>query len=93
MGGSYEEVYFAMFRIAASMSKLGAPWPDVQDAYLRAWEFRPTRAEPLDAIAHRYRVERRYRLGYLFAERAAESRCPKRTEFCQRRHLRLARNR
>ena len=29
------------------MSKLGAPWPDIQDAYLRAWEFRPTRAEAL----------------------------------------------
>ena len=45
---------------------------DVQDAYLRAWEFRPTRAEPLHAIAYRYRTDQRYRLGYLFAERAAE---------------------
>jgi len=72
MGGWDEEVYCAMFRVAESMSQLGAPWPDVQDAYLRAWEFRPTRAEPLHAIAYRYRTNQRYRLGHLFAERAAE---------------------
>lgn len=72
MGGWDEEVFCAMFRVAVTMSHLDAPWPDVQDAYLRAWEFRPTRAEPLYAIAHRYRRERRYRLGYLFAVRAAE---------------------
>jgi glycosyltransferase involved in cell wall biosynthesis len=71
MGGWDEDVYFAMFRLAVSMAQLGEPWPDVQDAYLRAWEFRPTRAEPLYAIARRYRLEKRYRLGYLFAERAA----------------------
>jgi len=71
-GGWNEEVYYAMFRLAESMSQLGAPWPDVQDAYLRAWEFRPTRAEPLHAIAYRYRTDQRYRLGYLFAGRAAE---------------------
>jgi tetratricopeptide (TPR) repeat protein len=71
MGGWDEEVYVAMYRIAESMSQLGAPWPDVQDAYLKAWQFRPTRAEPLYAIAHRYRLDQSYQLGYLFAERAA----------------------
>jgi hypothetical protein len=68
---SAEEVYFAMYRVAASMQELAEPWPDVQDAYLRAWEFRPSRAEPLYAIAWRYRVDGRYELGYLFAEQAA----------------------
>jgi glycosyltransferase involved in cell wall biosynthesis len=72
MGGWEEEIYFAMFRIAASMSQTGAPWPDVLDGYLRAWEFRPARAEPLHAIAYRYRTDERYQLGYLFAERAAQ---------------------
>jgi glycosyltransferase involved in cell wall biosynthesis len=72
MGGWAEEVYYAMWQVAQSMSRLNEPWPDIQDAYLRAWEFRPTRAEPLHAIAARYRTEQRYQLGYLFAERAAE---------------------
>jgi len=71
MGGFDEEVYFSLARSADTMLRLGEPWPTVQDAYLRAWEYRPTRAEALYAIARCYREEQRYRLGYLFAERAA----------------------
>jgi tetratricopeptide (TPR) repeat protein len=71
-GESTEEIYWAMLRVAHSMEKLGEPWPEVQDAYMRAWELRPTRAEPLYALARRYANENRYRLGYLFASRAAE---------------------
>ena len=67
-----EERYCAMFEAAQAMSRLDEPWPNVQDAYLRAWEFRPSRAEPLHAIAFHYRSQERYRLGHLFAERAAE---------------------
>ena len=73
-----------MYRLAESMSKLGEPWPDVQDAYLKAWEFRPTRAEALHAIAFRCRVEQRYRLGYLFAQRAAEIPLPEEDLFVPR---------
>jgi hypothetical protein len=72
MGGCDEEVYWAMFRLAASMAELDEPWPDVQEAYLKAWEFRPTRAEALHAIAFRSRKEQRYWLGYLFAQQAAK---------------------
>jgi tetratricopeptide (TPR) repeat protein len=71
IGGPDEDIFLAMLRVAQSMEMLGAPWLDAQDAYLRAWEFRPTRAEPLYGIARHYRAEKRYRLGYLFAERAA----------------------
>jgi hypothetical protein len=45
-GEPTEEVYWAMLRLGHSMEKLDEPWPD-HDAYLRAWEFRPTRAEPV----------------------------------------------
>ena len=73
MGGwDQETVYFSMFRVAEAMANLGEPWPNVQDAYLRAWEFRPTRAEPLYSIAFHHRVVQRCRLGYLFAQRAAQ---------------------
>jgi hypothetical protein len=67
-----EDIFLAMLRIAQSMDKLDTPWPNVQDAYMRAWEFRPTRAEPFYGIARHYSVAKRYRLGYLFAERAAQ---------------------
>ena len=72
MGGCDEEVYYALLRLAQSMQQLLLPWPDVEDAYLRAREFRPTRAEALHAIAFRCRVEGHYWLGYLFAQGAAE---------------------
>ncbi|OBK19236.1 hypothetical protein A5635_26850 [Mycobacterium asiaticum] len=72
MGDWDEEMYFALCRVAESMVQLGEPWPDVQDAYLRAWEFRPTRAEPLYSIARHYREAQRYQLGYQFARAAAE---------------------
>jgi glycosyltransferase involved in cell wall biosynthesis len=72
LGGYREEVFCAMFRIAQTMDKLGTPWPEVQDAYLRAWEFSPHRAEPLFYVGRHYRDIGRYRLGYLFSRLAAE---------------------
>ncbi|WP_255206572.1 glycosyltransferase [Mycolicibacterium sp. PAM1] len=71
MGGFDEEVYYSLLRVAEAMRRLGEPWPMVQDAYLRAWEYRPARAEALYAIARWYRTEQRYHLGHLFANRAA----------------------
>ncbi|WP_240748947.1 glycosyltransferase [Mycobacterium paragordonae] len=72
MGGSAEQVYLATFQIAQSMDRLGAPFAEVQNAYLKAWELRPTRAEALWSIACLNRVNQRYHLGYLFAKRASE---------------------
>lgn len=82
LGGSEEEIYCAMHRLAVSMHKLGEWWPDVQDAYLRAWAFRPSRAESLHAVASRYRGEGRYQLGYLFSRRAAGIPHPDRDQLC-----------
>jgi len=72
MSGFDEENYYSLNRIADTMARTGEPWPDVQDAYLRAWEYRPWRAESLYSIARCYRLDERYQLGYLFAERAAQ---------------------
>jgi tetratricopeptide (TPR) repeat protein len=72
IGAEDEGVFMAKLRIAQSMDKLDMPWLEVQDAYMRAWEFRPTRAEPFYYIAGRYTAEKRYGLGYLFAQRAAQ---------------------
>lgn len=71
MGGWEEEKFYALCQVARSMFSLGEPWPEVLDAYLRAWEFRPTRAEPLHAVAAEYRARGAYQLGHLFAQRAA----------------------
>jgi hypothetical protein len=84
MGGCDEEVYWAMYRLAESMANRGEPWPDVEDAYLKAWKFRPTRAEALHAIAVRYRNEQRYKFAYLFAQWAAEIPFPEEDLFVPR---------
>lgn len=76
MGGWEEEVYCSLFEVAKAMDGLGEPWPAVQDAYLRAWEYRPTRAEPLHAIACRNRSDGRYLVGLLFAQQASAIPCP-----------------
>jgi SAM-dependent methyltransferase len=72
MGGWEEEIFYSLFRVAAAMEQLGEPWPAVQDIYLRAWNQRPSRAEPLHAIARRHRKDARYSLGHLFASLAAD---------------------
>ncbi|MEE6179620.1 glycosyltransferase family 2 protein, partial [Mycobacterium sp. 050134] len=72
MGGWDEEVYHSLHQIAAASEHLRQPWPGIQDAYLRAWEFRPTRAEALHDITRHHRIDGRYRIGYLFAQRAAQ---------------------
>lgn len=72
MGGFDEEIYFAKFRRAATMDKIGEPWPTVQEAYLEAWEYRPTRAEALYDVALHHRTNGEYELGYLFAMRGAQ---------------------
>lgn len=71
MGGWEEEVFYSLWRAGTAMEMLGEPWPQVLDAYLRAWEYRPRRAEPLHDIAVYYRRNKRWTLGRLFAERAA----------------------
>jgi tetratricopeptide (TPR) repeat protein len=71
MGGYGEEVYFALYRVAHSMLRLDEPRADIQDVFLRAWESRPTRAEPLFFMACYYREDQRHQLAYEFAKCAA----------------------
>ena len=72
MGGCGEEVYYATYRLGQATQQLGTPWPECEDVYLRAWHVRPTRAEPLYAVACAYHAMQRDRVGYLIAQRAAE---------------------
>jgi glycosyltransferase involved in cell wall biosynthesis len=70
MGGWVEEVYVSMEEIAKIQEKLGKPAETVVAAFLRAWQFRPTRAEPLVNAARIHRVRGEYHLALLYAERA-----------------------
>jgi glycosyltransferase involved in cell wall biosynthesis len=72
LGGWIEEVWYALYQIARVSEDLGLPETTVLERYLRAYEYRPQRAEPLVNLARFYRDRRRYALAHLFAKRAME---------------------
>ncbi|MGQ0846299.1 MAG: glycosyltransferase [Sporichthyaceae bacterium] len=71
LGGWEEEVWYSLLQIAWLAELLEQDEPAVADAYLTAYQFRPTRAEPLVALARWYRENgRRFALAHLVADRA-----------------------
>ena len=72
MGGWDEEIWFSYFRMAILKAIMGASWPEIKEAYLEAYNFRPTRAEPFYEISRAYRSMDKPRLGYLYAKIGVE---------------------
>jgi|TARA_R110000851_G_scaffold2218_4_gene8616 glycosyltransferase involved in cell wall biosynthesis len=73
MGGWEEEVYYSYFRVAILNALLDKTWPEIQQAFLNAYDYRPSRAEPLYQIARLYRqVHDKPKLAYVFARMALE---------------------
>jgi hypothetical protein len=65
------EVWHSLYQVAVLAEGLGHPDPAVVSAYLAAFHHRPSRAEPLVALACYYRLNgARYSLAYLFAREA-----------------------
>jgi glycosyltransferase involved in cell wall biosynthesis len=78
MGGWEEEAYYSLYRVAMIKAILNHPWEEIQQAFLDAFDFRPTRAEPLYQIARIYRqLHNKPKLGYMFARMALEIPYPK----------------
>ncbi len=71
MGGWEEEVWYALFQIACLLERRGAPDAEVIDAYLAAWDARPTRAEPLCELARFLRLHGRHASAMVHAHAAA----------------------
>lgn len=65
--GSDEERWYAMFQVAQMLEMLDRDWEIVQGAYLKAYQLRPSRLEPLYHIVRHYREDGVYPLGYAFA--------------------------
>jgi hypothetical protein len=71
MGGCPVEVWYSRYQVAVLAEGLGHPDPAVVSAYLAAFHHRPSRAEPLVALAGYYRLNgAKYALAYLFAREA-----------------------
>lgn len=71
MGGWEEERWFSLFQVAALDEQLGAQPSVVRDGYLAAYQMRPTRAEPLCALARYHRLRDEFALAHLYAQQAA----------------------
>ncbi|MBK8994706.1 MAG: glycosyltransferase [Myxococcales bacterium] len=70
MGGWAEEVFYSLLQLGLLLEKQGDPFEPAQAAYLRAYQFRPTRAEPLCELARHHREAKDYALAHLFASQA-----------------------
>ena len=69
MPGWPEETFMALFEAAKCRELLGHDSKEVMDGYLKAWEARPTRAEPLYELARFLRTtESRFSLAYEMAK-------------------------
>jgi tetratricopeptide (TPR) repeat protein len=71
LGGFDEELYHSKFTIAALREMRGDHWHDVARAYLDAFSVRPTRAEPLWALAVLHSDRGEHAIAEVYARKAA----------------------
>lgn len=71
LGGWEEEVFVSLYEAARLRERLAQSPRRVVAAYRRAWERRPTRAEPLYELARYLRTRNRFESAYRYARRAA----------------------
>jgi glycosyltransferase involved in cell wall biosynthesis len=71
MGGWDEEVWFSLYQVAVLSERLGAPSGEVTLAYLKAFQARPARAEPLLRLARHHRSRSEFALALLYSRHAA----------------------
>ncbi|MBX3212789.1 MAG: glycosyltransferase [Labilithrix sp.] len=76
MGGWEEEVFYSLLEVAKLHERLRHPFDVVHAAYLRAYESRPRRAEPLYELARYCRFEKRFALACAYASVACETKRP-----------------
>jgi len=67
LGGWEEERWYAMYQCARMQESLEEPWNLVLESYLKAYEFRPQRLEPIYFIVKHYRETEEFALGYLYS--------------------------
>jgi glycosyltransferase involved in cell wall biosynthesis len=73
LGGWAEEVWYSLYQSAILRERLKQPRATVTDSYLRAYQFRPARAEPLCELARYYRQQSQHALSHLFASVAIKT--------------------
>ena len=72
LGGWEEEIFFSIYRMAICKVFLQHPWNEIYDMFMRSYEARPTRAEPLYQLARLCRMNDRPKAAYIYARMALE---------------------
>lgn len=72
VGGWAEEVYYSMYMIGLCERHLERDEGAMVKAFIDAFNYRSSRAEPLFELANYYRRKEKYSAGYLFAKTGAE---------------------
>ncbi|MCC6127819.1 MAG: glycosyltransferase family 2 protein [Chlamydiae bacterium] len=70
LGGWDQEVFYALYRKAALEERLGASLDVVQSSYEKAFAYRPSRSEPLVALALLFIQKKHYELAYPLLKKA-----------------------
>ena len=71
MKGWFEEVYYSYYRIATCMQELKYDWDIVEKAFLKAWQYLPSRAEPLYEISKHYNQINNFNKAYPYSKQAS----------------------
>lgn len=71
MGGWEEEIFYSIFQVGVLKAEQGA-WPAARRNLMRAWEFRPSRLEPLYELVSRLRSRREHEAAHRLAQRGLE---------------------
>ncbi|QCS48340.1 glycosyltransferase [Picosynechococcus sp. PCC 11901] len=83
IGGWNEEIWYSLYQIAKLNERLDEPEEKICNAYLAAYQFRPSRAEPLVELARFYREKQKYHLANIFAQQALKIKKPNDTLFLE----------
>src|SRR5262249_23866637 len=76
LGGWHEEVWYSMYQLARIKHASAMPWPGILNSYLEAYQYRPSRLEPLLPIARHYRETGQPHLSLLFSRIVVETPYP-----------------
>jgi len=68
MGGWDQEVFWSHYQIALLHERINSSEDTISKSYMKAFEFRPSRIEPLYRLSNYYRRKGNYWMGYLVSQ-------------------------
>lgn len=77
MKGWSEEVFMSLLQSAICKEKLKYPAIEIVNSYYQAYQYRPSRSEPLHYLSQYYRKQKEYAAGYVVAKTALTIPFPK----------------